>query len=99
MGLSAPRYAGRHSRDLGVRREESRGALEDVALLLDALAELAQIVALGAGQPVVALAAVRVVLTLRAARTVCRSPHLAPRAPQSCSRAPGRGSTSVQMPE
>jgi hypothetical protein len=42
----------------GLPREESRGALEDVALLLqalDALAQLAQLLALGARQPIVAL--------------------------------------------
>ena len=48
-----PRCTGRHSPDLGLPREEGRCVLEDVALLLqalDALTQLAQLLALGGGQ-------------------------------------------------
>src|SRR4051794_40439138 len=56
-----PRCAGRRSPGPGLPREEGRRVLEDVALLLQAphaLSQLAQLLALGAAQRVMALAAV-----------------------------------------
>jgi hypothetical protein len=54
--------------------------LEDVALLLqapDALSELAQRLALGADQPVIALATVTLLLALAVAQRLRRHPRLA----------------------
>src|SRR3954447_10347222 len=62
-----PRCAGRCSPGPGLPREEGRRVLENVTLLLealDALPVLSQLRALGAGDPVIALAAIA--LTLRA---------------------------------
>src|SRR5829696_6870474 len=54
-----PRCAGRQSPGPGLPREEGRCVLENVTLLLqalDALPELSELLALGAGDPVLALA-------------------------------------------
>ena len=75
-GLSPPRCAGRYSPGLGLPREESRGALEDVALLLqalDALAQLTQLLTLDARQPVIALTAIALVLTLPVPQATART--------------------------
>src|SRR3954464_9721746 len=67
-----PRCTGRGSPGPGLPREEGRRVLEDLALLLetlDALFELAQLLALGAGQPVIALAAVAAALPARGAQS------------------------------
>src|SRR4051794_28310469 len=61
-----PRRTGRCSPGPGLPREEGRRVLENVTLLLqapDALSELSQLVALGAGQPVIALTQVALALT------------------------------------
>ena len=53
--------------------------LEDVALLLqapDALSELAQLLALGAGQPVIALTAVALALRRQLRSVCCDTPRL-----------------------
>src|ERR1700693_6376198 len=50
---------------LGLRCEENRGSLEDVALLFDALhpfAKLPQLLALGTRQPIIALSTIELVL-------------------------------------
>src|SRR5262249_8460481 len=50
---------------LGLCREEDRGSLEDLALLLEPLhapAQFAQLVALGAREPVIALVTIELVL-------------------------------------
>lgn len=50
---------------LGLRCEENRGSLEDVALLLNALhpfAKLSQLLALGTRQPIIAFSAIDLVL-------------------------------------
>src|SRR4051794_13277916 len=60
-----PRCAGRCSPGPGLPREEGRRVLENVTLLLqapDALSELAQLLTLSAGQPVIALIAVALAL-------------------------------------
>src|SRR5512132_3817499 len=77
-GLSPPRCAVRRSPGLGLPREESRGALEDVALLLqapDALAQLPELLALGAGQRVMALTAVGLLLLAPVAQRLLRDPQ------------------------
>src|SRR5919109_4725647 len=60
-----PRCADRQSPDPGLPREEGRRVLEDVTLLLqapDAPSELAQLLTLSGGDPIVALAAIDLLL-------------------------------------
>src|SRR5215210_8606090 len=73
-----PRCAGRQSPGPGLPREEGRRVLEDVALLLqapDALSQLPELLALGAGQPVVALTAIALALATPVPQRLRRHPQ------------------------
>src|SRR3954466_3636413 len=73
-----PRCAGRCSPGPGLPREEGRRVLENVTLLLealDALSERAQLLALGAGQPVIALPAVALALATPVPQRLRRHPQ------------------------
>src|SRR5215210_2078035 len=73
-----PRCAGRCSPGPGLPREEGRRVLENVALLLQAphaLSQLAQLLALGAGQPVIALTAVALALAPPVTQRLLRHPQ------------------------
>jgi hypothetical protein len=68
----------RQSPDPGLPREEGRRVLENVTLLLqapDALSELAQLLALSAGQPVVALTAIALALATPVTQRLLRHPQ------------------------
>lgn len=110
----SPEYAGRCSPDLGLPREEGRGSLEDVSLLLEPgvlMAQPAQLLPLIAGRPVIALTDVALGLvdassaasagtrpSSQPARSGCAPPTAAPRPRGGTARGMRVGFSALQTP-